>query len=228
MIVVTGGSSGIGHALATMISSSNSQEDLYLISRRNPGVEGCKWLNYDISDVDQINMVIHELKQINLPISLMVHCAGTMRTCPSHSLDPKEYIASLTVNCVAPITITSQLIKQLAMGKGLAIAISSIASDLSIPGELIYSSSKSALRKGFENLSADLSRLGCSFVTISPCMMDTPMTAGLTPVQKEFMNSKRSTLKQPQPHELAEFILMLAKAPSFITGSDILFGGIKK
>lgn len=59
-------------------------------------------------------------------------------------------------------------------------------------------------------------------------MIETPMTLGLSNNQKEYMNQKRSTKSQPNAEDLAEFILSMDSAPSYISGSDIMFGGIKR
>jgi NAD(P)-dependent dehydrogenase (short-subunit alcohol dehydrogenase family) len=135
---------------------------------------------------------------------------------------------SFLVNTIAPLYLTSSLSKHLARGRGTAIVISSIASQLDIPGECIYSATKSGLDKGFESLSADLSRLGICFLKIHPVMINTPMTADLTPSQKEYMHQQRASKAEPTALDLAKFILELRDANPFSTGSSIYFGGIRR
>ena len=98
---------------------------------------------------------------------------------------------------------------------------------LNIPGEAIYSSSKSALNQAFDTLASDLSRFGISFLKIHPCLIDTPMTSHLNDNQRQYMHDQRSTKLQPTAVELAEFIVSLDSS-AYMTGSDILFGGITR
>ena len=151
-----------------------------------------------------------------------------MKSSPSNKLTIEDLEESYMINTLAPLFITSNLMKPLSRAKGTVVAISSIASMLDIKGEAIYSSSKSALDKGFEILSADLSRLGVTFFKIHPCLIDTPMTENLSNSQKEFMFSKQSSKLSPTSEELAKYILSLKDQPEFLSGSSILFGGIKR
>lgn len=159
---------------------------------------------------------------------MLVHCAGVMKSCSSKSLSFSTCMESFLVNTIAPFVITSELTRQLSRGNGKVISISSIASMLDIPGEAVYSATKAALDQGMNTLSADLSRLGIVYIKIHPCMIDTPMTVHLSEDQKEYMNNQRSTKSQPTADDLAEFVLSMENVPAYITGSDIMFGGIKR
>ena len=59
-------------------------------------------------------------------------------------------------------------------------------------------------------------------------MIDTPMTENINSDQKNYMLSKQSSKKSPTTEELAKYILSLQNQSSFISGSSILFGGIKR
>lgn len=226
MIIVTGASSGIGKQVA--LAASRRKKDLILVSRRDPEVPGAQWVSADFNSCDEINSLCGQIISKAKRISMLVHCAGVMRSCSSKSIDASLCLESYMVNVIAPLVITSRLTKLLARGNSKVIAISSIASMLDIPGEAIYSSTKSALDQGFNTLAADLSKLGISFLKIHPCMIDTPMTSGLSDDQKNYMHLQRSSKVQPSAEDLAEYVMTLHDSSHFISGSDILFGGIKR
>ena len=226
MIIVTGASSGIGKQVA--LAASRRKKDLILVSRRDPEVPGAQWVSADFNSCDEINSLCGQIISKAKSISMLVHCAGVMRSCSSKSVDASLCLESYMVNVIAPLVITSRLTKVLARGNAKVIAISSIASMLDIPGEAIYSSTKSALDQGFNTLAADLSKLGISFLKIHPCMIDTPMTSGLSDDQKNYMHLQRSSKVQPSAEDLAEYVMTLHDSSHFISGSDILFGGIKR
>jgi len=226
MIIVTGASSGIGRQVALAAGRKNKQ--IILVSRRDPKVPGAEWIPADLTSCDEINLLCDKILDTFKNVSMLVHSAGVMRSCSSKSIDASYCLESYMVNVIAPLVITSRLTKALAKGHAKVVAISSIASMLDIPGEAIYSSTKSALDQGFNTLAADLTRLGISFLKIHPCMIDTPMTCGLSEDQKNYMHSQRSSKVQPSVEDLAEYIMTLYDSPNFISGSDILFGGIKR
>ncbi len=224
-IIITGASSGIGRSLSLLLSSKH---ELILVSRRNPLIENSDWIQCDFNNQKDLINLVSILQSKVSKLDMLVNSAGVMNSCSSNSIDLESCIESYMVNTIAPLFITSALTKQISRGKGIAIAISSIASKLDIPGEAIYSSSKAALDKGFETLSADLSRMGGSFIKIHPSLIDTPMTQLLTEDQRNYMNSKKSTKKQPSSDELALYISSLLDNKEWITGSSIYFGGIKR
>jgi short-subunit dehydrogenase len=228
MIIVTGASSGIGKEVAQLFAEKTSKEDLILISRRNPEINNSNWFKCDLSDKYQLDSLSKELKQKVARLDFIVHCAGVMRSQSSTSLSIDDCVESFMVNTVAPLYLTSSLSRQLAKARGVAVVISSIASKLDIPGECIYSATKSGLDKGFETLSADLSRLGINFLKIHPVMIDTPMTSKLTDSQKEYMNQQRTTKNNPTAFELARYIVSLQECNHYVTGSSIYFGGIRR
>ena len=228
MIVVTGASSGIGKELAKILINQKKSESIYLISRSNPFLEGGKWLKADFRNQEELEEVSLKLKNLKEGLNFMVHCSGIMRSNPSSKLSLQDATDSFMVNCIAPIFLTSALTKNLAKAKGKVAVISSIASNLEIPGETIYSSTKAALDKGFDSLAADLSRLGICFLKIHPCLIDTPMTQHLNDSQRQYMFGCQSTKESPTAKDLAEFIANLNKSNKFITGSNLYFGGIRR
>ena len=224
-VVITGASSGIGHEVAKLLSH---KYECLLISRTNPNIENSIWKECDLSSRDQLKNLLEYLTESIKEVKLLVHGAGVMKSSSSLTLPLDDAIDSYMINAIAPMVITSALAKKISKARGVAVAISSIASKLDIPGEAIYASSKSALDKAFETLSSDLSRLGGTYLKIHPCMIDTPMTENLSLDQREYMNQQRSTRSQPTAIELARFIAELADAPPWITGSSLLFGGLRR
>jgi short-subunit dehydrogenase len=228
MFIVTGASSGIGKEVAMLLSGQVDADNLILVSRRNPGVPGACWLQCDFTNKIQLQDLVLQIKRISTRVQFFVHCAGVMKSQSSSSLNIDDCIESFMVNTIAPLYLTSSLSRHLAKGKGTAIVISSIASRLEIPGECVYSATKSGLDKGFESLSADLSRLGVNFLKIHPAMIETPMTAGLSSPQKEYMHQQRASKTEPTALDLARYIVELRSANPYTTGSSIYFGGIRR
>lgn len=224
-VVITGASSGIGYEVAKILCQKHT---CLLVSRRDPKIGNSIWRECDLASRDQLNDLLQYLSETVKEVKLLVNAAGIMKSNSSASIPLDDVIETFMVNTVAPIVITSALAKKISKAKGVAVAISSIASKLDIPGEALYASSKSALDKAYETLSSDLSRLGGSYLKVHPCMINTPMTQGLSEDQRNYMNQQRTTRAQPDVFELATFIAGLIDSPSWITGSSLLFGGLRR
>jgi NADP-dependent 3-hydroxy acid dehydrogenase YdfG len=223
--IITGASSGIGREVAKLLCKNYQ---CILVSRRDPEIPNSDWIKTDLSNQLELTKLVEYLSSNIKSVKFLLHGAGVMKSNSSAALSLEDAIQTYMVNTIAPVLITSALSKKISKAKGIAIAISSIASKLEIPGEALYSSSKSALDKAFEIIASDLSRLGGTYVKIHPCMIDTPMTEKLSMQQKEYMNQQRATRSQPSAEDLAKYIASLIDSPHYITGSSLLFGGLKR
>ena len=229
MIIVTGASSGIGKEVARLLATSGGiNEEIILISRRNPRLPNTTWLRCDFCSSEEVDRLTTLIKAKKDPISFLLHCAGVMPTSSIKNLSYDQMIDAYKVNTVAPSLITSSLIRQLARGQASVVAISSIAADIHIPGELIYSSSKSALAKTMESFSSDSSRFGSTFLVVSPSLISSQMTASLSSDQEKFMQSRRLSKDNPSISDIAEYLVSLRSSSKFITGSNIYFGGVRR
>ena len=225
MKLITGASSGIGKEIASIIKN---KDECILVSRRDPLIDGATWLKCALSKTNEVLELIEKIKNIINKLDLIVHSAGIMKSCSSSKLVFNFSLESFMFNTITPLFLTSNLTRELSRAKGVLIALSSIASKLDIPGEVIYSSSKAALDKGIESLSADLSKLGISYIKVHPSLIETPMTEGLDSNQKTYIFSKQAIKNFPTKKELAEFIISLTDQTNLITGSSIYFGGIRR
>ena len=225
MIIVTGASSGIGKEVARLLATSGGiNEEIILISRRNPRLPNTTWLRCDFCSSEEVDRLTTLIKAKKDPISFLLHCAGVMPTSSIKNLSYDQMIDAYKINTVAPSLITSSLIRQLARGQASVVAISSIAADIHIPGELIYSSSSQLLRRQWSLSLQNCLALGLHFV-VSPSLISSQMTASLSSDQEKFMQSRRLSKDKPSLSDIAEYLVSLRSSSKFITGSNIYFGG---
>jgi NAD(P)-dependent dehydrogenase (short-subunit alcohol dehydrogenase family) len=229
MIIITGSSSGIGHKVASLlIEDAEIDEEIILTSRRDPCLDSSTWIKCDFSSYSDIENLIRSIKGRKEPISFLLHCAGSLATSSIDRLSYESFQNAFHVNAIAPALITSALTRQLAKGGATVVAISSIASEIHIPGEAVYSASKTALLNLFDSFSASLSRLGITYLTVLPSLISSPMTQDLAPERLERVRSRQSTKRDPTVEDIANYLVSLRKSCSFVTGSKIYFGGIRR
>ena len=223
-IVVTGASSGVGKALATKLS--NSGEDVIAICRRNPQLEKSQWIQCDLSNIEETIRAANQLSQIS-QISAIYHCAGVMPTSAINDIDLGESINTFKVNTIAPLYLTSKIIRPLAKSKGLVVCISSIASSIHISGEAVYSASKAAVDKISQSMAIDLGRFKIKVLNIAPGIIKTEMTEGLTEEQYSQIQKRQIVNGDIDLEEFAEFLSELRSFNKFVTGTTIHYAGVK-
>ena len=118
--VITGASSGIGFEISSLLINKNFK--IYAMTRRKPNLK-CEWVETDFNDPESVQKSINYLTEKCKKINVIFHCAGVMLTKKSNSIDLNSCLETFKVNTIAPIAITSSLIKGLSRGKGTVITL---------------------------------------------------------------------------------------------------------
>ena len=184
-----------------------------------------EFLQVDFRNEPECLKVINFIKEKYKKISCIVHCAGVMHSMPASRVDSKLLSESFAVNVQFPILLTSLLTKNLSRGKASVIFIGSVASDICINGELVYSSTKSTLKKVTKNFAIELGRLGIRFFLIKPSICVSPMTSKLPQDDFDYMVSRSVARKALSCEEVASQIFQICKYDTLLNGTVFECGG---
>ena len=219
-IVLTGASSGIGLHLYNHLVSINQYSKIVCICRTQPSTLRSQddFIPCDFRNSEDLTNLVESLSAYK-SISALVHCAGVMHTMPSNKVSIDKLNDMFQVNTIAPAFLTSRCIRPLARARGAVIFISSIAADINIPGELGYSSSKSAVSKLAQNFNAELNKLGIRFFTIAPSYLATPMTSQLSSTQVDSLVNMQSNPKILELSSVCQLIVSALSLPDCASGS---------
>ena len=151
-LFITGGTSGIGRALAVafhnlgnkVIIAGRRQALLDEIAAAHPGIEG---IQLDISDAQDIERVAKTLIAKYPSLNVLINNAGIMPfDDPSSTIDDTVSQRILETNLLGPIRLTSALIDHLkAQPRATIIHNTSILAYVPIASNAVYSASKAAL-----------------------------------------------------------------------------------
>ena len=151
-IFITGGTSGIGRALAVafhdlgnkVIIAGRRQALLDEIAAAHPGIEG---IQLDISDAQDIDRVAKTLIAKYPSLNVLINNAGIMPfDDPSSQIDDAVSQQILETNLLGPIRLTSALIGHLkAQPRATIIHNTSMLAYVPIASNAVYSASKAAL-----------------------------------------------------------------------------------
>lgn len=231
-ILVTGASSGIGHALCDHLLSTTDHRVIGIDRKAQEFFSNQPQYGHfccNLLDFDATQRVIEEIGLGKTSLDVLVNCAGMMPTSLISKLDPQEALDAFSLNCVVPLFLAKLLFKALVRSTQPSIInITSIAADLDIPGEVVYGATKAALTHASRSMATELGRFGISVNCVAPPLVITPMTAHLTDSQRQYMHKKQSYKERVTSKDVAVVIAQLIDGPATITGSTLYAGGIAR
>lgn len=181
-IFITGGTSGIGRALAEqfhslgnkVIIAGRRQALLDEVAAAHPGIEG---IALDISDAADIDRVAAQLIRDYPTLNVLVNNAGIMPfDDPSGRIDDAVSRQILDTNLLGPIRLTSALIAHLkAQPRATIIHNTSVLAYVPIATNAVYSASKAALHSYALSQRFMLKDTSVSVQEIAPPWVDTDL-----------------------------------------------------
>ena len=181
-IFITGGTSGIGRALAEqfhslgnkVIIAGRRQALLDEVAATHPGIEG---IALDISDAADIDRVAAQLIRDYPTLNVLVNNAGIMPfDDPSGRIDDAVSRQILDTNLLGPIRLTSALIEHLkAQPRATIIHNTSVLAYVPIATNAVYSASKAALHSYALSQRFMLKGTSVSVQEIAPPWVDTDL-----------------------------------------------------
>jgi NAD(P)-dependent dehydrogenase (short-subunit alcohol dehydrogenase family) len=202
--LITGGSRGLGRALAmsladggarvVLVARNRRELDRTVLDIRERGGEA--WgIAADVGQKKDIYPIAAQAAALAGPIDILIQNASTLGPVPLRLLldtDCEDLEQVLSVNLIGPFRLTKAIAGSMAIrGRGLVIAISSDAAVEAYPGWGAYGISKAALDHMTRIFASELQGTGVQFISIDPGEMDTRMHADAMP------DADRSLLTQP-------------------------------
>ena len=230
--VVTGGSSGIGLAVAQRLVTDGAfvyitgrrQKELdsavAAIGRSVTGVQG------DASNLADIDRLYHTVKDQKGHIDVLYASAGLGEfNIPLGKITEESFAKTFDLN-VRGTLFTVQKALPLMRDGGSIIMTGSIASVKGFEGMSLYNASKAAVRSFARTWTNDLRSRRIRVNVISPGPIETGVFAGIPQEVKSAFVSLVPMGRIGQPEEIASTALFLASDDSsFITGIELFVDG---
>jgi len=224
MIIVIGGSSGIGKK----ITDELKKDGLEVITISRTKIE--EDLNHfacDVSNFKQLKETYKQIKQKNIVITGIINCAG---------------IASMNLALTTPPEITEKLIRTNLIGTifcnqifspllirnkfGRIINFSTIAVKIGLEGESVYVASKAGVEAFSRVLAKELAPFNITVNCIAPGPIRTNLLKGISDKQISDITSHQIIKKEMQTIDSVKIVkLLLNEDASNITGQVLHVGG---
>jgi 3-oxoacyl-[acyl-carrier protein] reductase len=231
-VLVTGGTSGIGHAVATAFATAGA--DVTVTGTRasadgyDRDLSSFSYRTLEVRDHDAAD----ELAAAFDRLDVLVNNAGANFPDGRDEWDPDGFAAALDLNVGGAMRLTMGLRRALgasAMTGGASVvnlvSMTAFRSTTIVPG---YAAAKAALLTLTRNLAAHWAGDGIRVNAVAPGLIDTPMTAPMHafPQLLEEELARAILPRMGLPEEVAAAVLFLSsEAASFITGSALAVDG---
>ena len=234
--IVTGGSRGIGFAIAKTLSENGAtvvitSKDSEKIKKAESKISNAFGIACDIKKKNEVQNVVNQTIGKFGKLDILVNNAGVFPKIKQlHEIDEDEWNEVLDVNLTGQFRFTKEAIPYLQKTSGCIINISSDAGLKAFEGFNVdaYSASKAALivltKCWALEYAKDKVRVNC----ICPGVVDTDMTKPFMKTQKdkEFMNNEHPIGRIGQPEEVAKAIMYFASDDaSWVTGAVLAVDG---
>jgi short-subunit dehydrogenase len=182
-VLITGGSRGLGLVLARQLAERGAR--LILCARDaeelraaeadlNARGYGVMTIRCDVSDRDQVALMIDQISSKNVLIDVVINNAGIIQTGPMQSMTITDYDEAMKTHLYGPLYVNEAVLPSMRRRReGRIVNISSIGGRISVPHLLPYSASKFALVGYSLGLRSELAKDGIVVTTICPGLMRT-------------------------------------------------------
>lgn len=162
-ILITGGSKGIGAALARQLHARGAK--LTLLARPSKAlkevaeeVDGAQ-LPIDLMDLDNLDGAVTRAEEQNGPLDVLVNNAAIQLPVPFAELESAAMRGQMSANLLSPMELMRQALPgMIARDKGTIMNVSSLAGEFALPHLGCYSISKAGLTKSSLDLQRELKK----------------------------------------------------------------------
>ncbi len=237
VVVVTGGTSGIGQATAAAFAAEGAS--VFITGRRQAALDaavkaiGGKVVGVrgDMSKLADIDRLYDAVQQRHAQIDVLFANAGGGSFAPLGAIDEAHFDDTFATN-VKGVLFTVQKALPLLRDGGAVVLTGSVTGSTGTPAFSVYSATKAAVRNFARNWILDLKDRRIRVNVVSPGVID---TAGLNDLfgggaqadgVKSGMLAGIPAGRVGQPQDVAQAVMFLASdAASFINGAELFVDG---
>ncbi len=235
--LVTGGSRGIGRAIAELLAGSGHQVAINFVSNEQAAGETVDAITAaggtavavkgDVSEEDSVAAIVAEVQEKLGPIEILVNNAGITRDDLLMRMKPDAWDAVMATNLKSVYLCSKAVMRGMLRGRwGRIVSLSSVAGVYGNAGQANYAAAKAGIIGFTMSLAKEIGSRGITVNAVAPGFIATDMTAALGNEVAEAAVEKITMGRLGLPAEVASIVGYLASEDaSYITGQTIVVDG---
>jgi 2-dehydro-3-deoxy-D-gluconate 5-dehydrogenase len=228
-VIITGGSRGIGLALAKGFSAAGA--NVIILDINPPENAGnYKYLNCDLGNQIAIQVVLNEIFLDGFIPKVLINCAAVTIPAPSHQYSDIDWRKSISVNLDGVFTLCRE-VGRIMIDSGIfgsIINFTSIGAEQGFANNPGYAATKGAVKQLTKALAVEWGEHNIRVNNIVPGYTHTPMNSKSwnDPLLKKQRSDHTVFGRWAEPEEMVGPAIFLASdASSYITGIDLVVDG---
>jgi 3-oxoacyl-[acyl-carrier protein] reductase len=224
-VLVTGGSRGIGSAIAQAFHKAGDQVAITLRSGEAP--EGMYGVRCDVTDAAQVDAAVDEVAEHQGPVEVLVANAGITRDTLLLRMSDDDWSDVIDTNLTGSFRVAKRATRgMLRMRRGRIIFISSVVGLLGSAGQVNYAASKAGLVGMARSMARELGSRGITANVVAPGFIETELTAVLPEEKKAEYLAQIPLGRYATVDEVAGVVHFLASEDAgYISGAVIPVDG---
>jgi uncharacterized protein len=179
-VVITGGSQGIGEAMARAFATAGAR--VTVVARQADKLAavaaavGGNAVVADLLDADRVAALVAEIEGAHGHIDVLVNNAGIEEAGAFGAMGVDRIQPTMSLNAVVPMQLTRQVLPaMIERGSGHLVFTSSIAGSSSFPGMAVYCGSKAAVNNFASTVRREVQSTSIKVTIVAPGPVDTAM-----------------------------------------------------
>jgi len=230
--LVTGGTRGIGAAIATALQDAG-----YTVAANYGGNDdaankfkeatGVSVYKFDVSDYESVVAGVQKIESELGPIEVLVNNAGITRDGTMHKMTPDQWQAVIDTNLGSCFNCSRAVIEGMRERKfGRIVNIGSINGQAGQYGQVNYAAAKSGIHGFTKALAQEGARAGITVNAIAPGYINTDMVRAVPEDVLEKIKARIPVGRLGEASEIARGVVFLVSDEGgFITGSTLSING---
>ena len=226
LAVVTGGTRGIGRAVAERLRNGGARVLVTGTKAGGPVPEGCDYRVANFGDEASTEAFAEHLRRCR-PL-ILVNNAGVTRPQPFGDIEAQEFLRVHRINLVAPLLLSRAVLPGMRAARyGRIVNVGSIWGVISKAHRATYSASKFGLAGMTAALAAEVAGDGILANCVAPGFVETDlMTAVTSEAERAALAAQVPVKRLAQPGEIAAFIAWLCSPENtYISGQQLVIDG---